>query len=101
MVRTVAVLVLAALLEISGDAFIRIGLGRRYALAVLGALMLVAYGVVVNQSRLDFGRLMGAYIAVFFVVSQIVAFIIFKSVPELKVVSSGLLIIAGGAVIIS
>jgi hypothetical protein len=42
-----------------------------------GALTLFAYGLVVNTSGLDFNRLMGVYIAIFFVVSQVISFILF------------------------
>ena len=66
---TLAMLILAAALEIGGDAAIRHGLVRSawHSLA-LGAVSLVVYGLVVNANRLvDFGRLMGLYIAVFFV----------------------------------
>jgi len=52
---------------------IRHGLGRSaWHLLALAAVTLVVYGLVVNPNRLiDFGRLMGLYIAVFFVVSQV------------------------------
>ncbi|HEY3267594.1 MAG TPA: hypothetical protein VGM37_11745 [Armatimonadota bacterium] len=67
-------LLLAALLEVGGDALIRWGLrGGRAAGFIAGAAALFAYGVAVNAPRWDFGRLMGVYIAVFFIVSQIVA----------------------------
>ena len=43
-----------------------------------GSLTLVAYGFTVNAPRsVDFGRLMGLYIAVFFVVSQLVNLLAF------------------------
>jgi len=95
-VRTLSVLCVAALMEILGDAWTRVGLSGRLVYSVLGALMLVAYGIVVNQSRLDFNRLMGVYIAVFFVVSQAVAFVMFRSIPDGKLMVGGALIVAGG-----
>jgi drug/metabolite transporter superfamily protein YnfA len=52
----------------------------------------------VNQSRLDFGKLMGAYIAIFFATSQIVAFGWFRVVPDLKTTIGGALMLIGGAV---
>ena len=63
------------MLEIGGDAAIRHCRDRSawHSLA-LGAVTLVAYGLVVNANRLiDFGRLPGLYIAVFFVVSQVLS----------------------------
>ncbi len=56
--KTVAILVLAALLEVGGDALIRIGLRGPGYWIVAGALTLFAYGVLVNQSSVDFNRLL-------------------------------------------
>ncbi len=96
-----AMLVLAALLEMGGDAAIRYGLLRpAWRWLVLGPLMLVAYGFVVNANRaIDFGRLMGLYIAVLFVVSQALSLVVFRERPSTSVVLGGTLIVAGGAVI--
>ncbi len=95
-----AVLVLAALLEIGGDAGIRRGLVHgSWAPAVLGGALLLAYGFVVNADRLiDFGRLIGLYIAVLFVVSQVLALVLFGERPTPGLVLGGLLVVAGGLV---
>ena len=63
-----------------------------------GAIALVVYGIVVNQSKLDFGKLMGAYIAIFFATSQIVAFGWFRVAPDIKTTVGGALMLIGGAV---
>jgi small multidrug resistance family-3 protein len=97
--QTAIALLLAALLEVGGDALTRIGLRERPIFLAAGALALFIYGVVVNQGRFDFGRLMGVYIAVFFLVSQIVAFAFFRDIPNYKTLAGGLLIVIGGAVI--
>jgi drug/metabolite transporter superfamily protein YnfA len=97
--QTAFALLVAAALEVSGDALTRMGLRERPLLLAAGALTLFIYGVVVNQGRFDFGRLMGAYIAVFFLVSQVVAFAFFRDTPDFKTVAGGMLIIIGGAVI--
>jgi drug/metabolite transporter superfamily protein YnfA len=97
--QTAIALLAAALLEVSGDALTRMGLRGRPVWLAAGALTLFIYGVVVNQGRLDFGRLMGVYIAVFFLVSQIIAFAFFHDVPGYKTIAGGLLIVIGGAVI--
>ena len=97
--QTAIALLLAALLEVGGDALTRIGLRERPIFLAAGALALFVYGVVVNQGRFDFGRLMGVYIAVFFVVSQMVAFAFFRDIPSYKTIAGGLLIVIGGAVI--
>ena len=90
----------AALLEVGGDALVRIGLrGPGYAI-VAGALTLFAYGVVVNLSGVDFNRLMGIYIAVFFVVSQAISFILFKQIPDDRILLGGGFIVTGGLLIL-
>ena len=97
--QTAIALVVAAILEVGGDALTRMGLRERPVFLAAGALTLFIYGVVVNQGHFDFGRLMGVYIAVFFLVSQIVAFAFFRDVPNYKTLAGGLLIVLGGAVI--
>ncbi len=98
--KTLAILVLAAALEVGGDALIRIGLrGPAYLLAV-GGLVLFAYGILVNLSGLDFNRLMGIYITIFFVVSQVISLILFKQVPDDKILLGGGFIVTGGLLIL-
>jgi small multidrug resistance family-3 protein len=94
-------LVLAAALEVGGDAAIRHGLVRdSWWWLVAGAGALVTYGVVVNANRaVDFGRLMGVYIAVFFVVSQVVAWLAFGQRPSPGLLVGGALIVSGGFVV--
>ena len=66
----------------------------------VGAAALVAYGVVVNANRtLAFGRVMGLYIAVFFVVSQLLSFAVFAERPTPGLLVGGGRIVAGGIVI--
>ena len=91
---------LAAALEVGGDALVRIGLrGPVYWLAA-GGLVLFAYGVLVNLSGLDFNRLMGIYIAVFFVVSQVISFLFFKQIPDDRILLGGGFIVTGGLLIL-
>lgn len=97
--QTAIALVVAAILEVGGDALTRMGLRERPVFLAAGALTLFIYGVAVNQGGIDFGRLMGVYIAVFFLVSQIVAFAFFRDIPDYKTLAGGLLIVLGGAVI--
>jgi small multidrug resistance family-3 protein len=98
--RALVVLILAALLEVGGDALIRIGLGGRGFAMGAGAVMLVVYGVLVNKSSLDFNRLMGVYIAIFFVVSQVISLILFRQIPDDRIMLGGGFIIAGGLLIL-
>ena len=98
--KTLVVLVLASVLEVGGDALVRIGLhSYGYSLAA-GAFALVAYGVLVNQSGVDFNRLMGIYIAVFFVVSQVISYLFFKQIPDDRMLLGGGFIVTGGLVIL-
>ena len=91
------VMVLAASLEVGGDALIRSGLkGGGSLLMVLGATVLVGYGFMVNLTSLDFGRLMGLYIVIFFVVAQLTAMLFFREKLPLPVLAGGALVIAGG-----
>ena len=98
--KTVAILILAALLEVGGDALIRIGLRGPGYWIIAGALTLFAYGVLVNLSGFDFNRLMGIYIAIFFVVSQTISLVLFKQIPDDRIILGGGFIVAGGLLIL-
>jgi small multidrug resistance family-3 protein len=90
-------LVLAALLEVGGDALVRFGLRHgRWLGLVAGAGVLFAYGLSVNLPKWEFGRLMGVYIALFFLVAQGVAVVFFHEKLKLPILLGGLLIVAGG-----
>jgi len=95
--HTLPLLLLAAILEVAGDALIRVGLKGGGILAMAaGAAVLVAYGFMVNLTKLDFGRLMGQYIVIFFLVAQITAWLFFKETPRMPVLIGGALVVAGG-----
>lgn len=96
MILTLSMLIGAAILEVGGDALIRFGLNGARGWIFAGAASLTFYGVVVNQGALDFGRLMGAYIAIFFVVSQVIAVAFFHQAPSRSTLAGGSLIVAGG-----
>lgn len=96
----ILLLLVAAMLEVLGDAFIRRGLRGPSAWALLaGAGLLVAYGITVNLPRWDFGRLLGIYIAAFFLIAQLTSVALFHERLKLPIVIGGLLIVSGGAVI--
>ena len=98
-IRTLVFLVLAALLEVGGDALIRSGLQRRGALFMLaGAATLAVYGFLVNLTKLDFSRLMGLYIVIFFLVAQAMAVLIFRESLDRAVMIGGGLVVLGGVV---
>lgn len=96
MIKPLAVLIGAAVLEVGGDALMRKGIEARSWMVAVGAACLVIYGIVVNRGGLDFGRLMGTYIAVFFVVSQIITALVWRQPPALRTITGGALIIIGG-----
>jgi len=97
----VLLLVVAALLEVGGDAAIRRGLVSSSPVwHVAGVGLLAAYGYVVNANRtLAFGTVLGLYIAVFFVVSQLLGTAVFGDRPSPSLLVGGALIVAGGIVI--
>src|SRR5580692_5904355 len=98
------ILLLAAILEAGGDALVRTGLHEqtlalRGGFFVGGAAVLFAYGVVVNSPPWDFGKLLGVYVTLFFVVAQVINLVFFQVRPDLPIFVGGALIVGGGLVI--
>ena len=92
--------ILAAVLEVGGDAMIRTGLRKSSVLSlVLGFLTLGCYGLMVNMVKWDFSKLLGVYIA-FFALASILAgrFVFADTIPLSTWLGLGL-IMAGGFVI--
>ena len=58
--------------------------------------MLAAYGSTVNVPRWDFGRLLGVYVALFFLMAQILNKVRFGQAPTVPIYAGGGLIVAGG-----
>lgn len=101
---TFVILLLAAFLEAYGDSCFQSGLHRttgvaRYAAFAAGALALALYGLAVNTPPWDFGRLLGLYVVLFFLVAQVLAKVRFNQPPTAPILVGGSLIVAGGAVI--
>ncbi len=104
--RTGALLLLtcAAFLEAYGDSCFQSALYRSAGVSRLlafagGAASLAAYGLAVNAPRWDFGRLLGVYVVLFFLLAQIVARVRFGQAPTVSILLGGALIVAGGLVI--
>jgi small multidrug resistance family-3 protein len=99
----ILILILCALLEAGADAVIRRGMASgtllRAALYLCGAAMLFSYGWLVNRPTWSFGSLLGLYIVVFFLISQLIAFFVFGERPNTPILAGGALIVAGGFVI--
>jgi hypothetical protein len=99
-----AVLTLAAFLEAWGDSFFQVSFYRssgfsRVLAFLAGAAVLAAYGSVVNVPRWDFGKLLGVYVVLFFLMAQILNKVRFGQSPTLPIYAGGGLIVAGGLVI--
>jgi len=100
----VLILLGSAILEAGGDALVRAGLtssttGTRIVFFLLGALTLFSYGYVLNSPRWDFGKLIGIYVAGFFIVAQVISYFGFHERPTTSILIGGGLIVAGGLVI--
>ena len=101
---TLLMLTLAAALEVGGDALIRRGLWSaepllaRLALILGGGVVLAIYGIAVNLPPWDFGRLLGVYVVLFFIIAQVVNWLVFATPPSTPILVGGALSLAGGLV---
>ena len=95
-------LTLAAVLESGGDALVRKGLlvggTPRGLWFVASAVVLFVYGIVVNLPNWDFGRMLGVYVALFFVAAQVISYLVFHQPPTMPVLLGGAFILAGGLI---
>jgi len=104
-----AFLIIATALEVSGDALIRkslfeqAGPGQirlaRLGLFMLGTVLLAGYGTFLNLAPLEFGQVVGLYIATLFVMWQIINFLFFRDLPTLPILAGGALIVTGGLIV--
>ena len=103
-IPAIVLLLVATILEASGDAVVRtaiynhVGLTRA-GLFFAGAALLLGYGTLLNLAPFEFSQVVGLYLATLFVVWQVVNFVAFRTLPTLPVVLGGSLVIAGGAII--
>jgi len=98
-----AVLALAAYLEVQGDACFQSGLynatgSKRLLWFVAGTVVLVAYSLFLNSSKIDFGKLLGIYVVLFFLVAQVVAKLQFHQSPTKPIYLGGAFIVLGGLI---
>jgi small multidrug resistance family-3 protein len=68
-------------------------------LVLIGAALLLGYGVSLNLAPLEFRQVVGLYIAVLFIVWQIINAIFFGTFPNLPIALGGALIVAGGLIV--
>jgi hypothetical protein len=97
-------LLIATTLEVSGDAVVRVAIYShvglfRVGLLLIGALLLLGYGSFLNFAPLQFGQVVGLYIATLFVIWQVINFVAFRSIPSVPVMVGGSLIVAGGLIV--
>jgi hypothetical protein len=103
-IRIFLFLIAATSLETFGDAIVRMGIGQtawlpRTALFLAGAVLLFGYGLSLNLAPIEFGRVVGLYIATLFIMWQLVNLIVFRSLPGMPVLFGGLLIVVGGLIV--
>ena len=103
-IHPLILMLMATTLEVCGDAIVRMAIFShvgliRVALFFIGAALLLGYGTFLNLAPLQFGRVVGIYIATLFVIWQVVNFIAFRSLPTLPILVGGAFVIAGGAII--
>jgi hypothetical protein len=97
-------ILIATTLEVSGDAIVRLAIYDhagpiRVAWFLGGAALLLGYGYFLNIAPVEFGRIVGLYIATLFVVWQIINLLVFRTPPGLPVWVGGALIVAGGLIV--
>jgi len=98
-----AVLAFAAYLEVQGDACFQSGLYHSYGAKqigwfVAGTIVLVCYSLFLNSSKVDFGKLLGIYVVLFFLVAQIIAKLQFHQSPGKSIYLGGAFIVIGGLI---
>ena len=103
-VNPLLILLVATLVEVSGDAVIRMAIYNhagplRAGLFLGGGLLLFGYGCFLNLAPFEFGQVVGLYIATLFIVWQVINFIAFRTPPTLPIVVGGALVVSGGALI--
>jgi hypothetical protein len=97
-------LVIATGLEVSGDAIVRKALFghaglARVGLFLLGAVLLAGYGTFLNLAPLEFGQVVGLYIATLLVMWQMLTFVFFRTLPTAPIILGGSLIVIGGSIV--
>jgi small multidrug resistance family-3 protein len=103
-VHPLVFLVVATTLEVSGDAVVRMAIYDhtglvRSGLFLAGAVLLLGYGSFLNLAPLEFGQVVGLYIATLFVVWQIINFVAFRTSPTIPILVGGAFVLTGGGII--
>ena len=102
---TALVFVLAATVsEAAGDALLRVAIHShawpiRVGYFAVGAMLLTMYGTSLNIAPVEFGKVVGLYVALLYIVFQITNYLAFKAKPTLPVLVGGTLVVAGGLIV--
>ena len=99
-----AFLLVATTLEVTGDALVRMAIYNhvgivRLGLMLAGAALLFGYGYSLNLAPVEFGQVVGLYVATLFVVWQIGNFVTFRTLPTLPIMVGGVFIVTGGLIV--
>jgi small multidrug resistance family-3 protein len=99
--RSLALFVLAGLFEIGGGYLVWLTLreGKPWWVAVLGAMVLVGYGVVPTLQTQNFGRVYAAYGGMFIILSVLWGWQIDRIVPDRFDILGAAIALVGVAVI--
>jgi drug/metabolite transporter superfamily protein YnfA len=94
------IFIVAALLEVGGDAVVRRGLrGHSMVWILAGCATLAAYGLVVNSVKWDFSKLISVYVGFFATVSILIGRLAFKEQVPATTWWGLALIVIGGLII--
>ena len=66
---------------------------------VVGAALLFGYGYCLNLTPVEFRQVVGLYVAILFMVWQVINFAFFRTLPDLPILVGGALIVAGGLIV--
>ena len=103
-IHPLVLLLIATMLEASGDAIVRMAIYNHVGLAraglmLAGAGLLFGYGFALNLTPYEFGQVVGLYVATLFIVWQVINVIAFRTLPSLPILVGGVFVIMGGAII--
>jgi small multidrug resistance family-3 protein len=100
----VFILIVATTLEVCGDAIVRKSIyeytgAYRIFFMIAGAILLFGYGYVLNLSPIEFSKVVGLYIAILFIMWQVINYAVFRTVPSLSLIVGGGMIVLGGLIV--
>ena len=66
---------------------------------LIGAILLFGYGFFLNLAPVEFGKVVGLYIATLFIVWQVINYISYRTSPTIPILVGGTFVIVGGLII--